>query len=75
MSALGRDSFTLRVPHAGSYVARVRFTPYWALAGAHGCVLSAPGGWTALRAAGAGSLRVVIRFSLGRVLDHGPRCA
>ncbi len=75
MSALGDDSFTLRVPHAGSYVARVRFTPYWALTGAHGCVLSARGGWTALRAAGAGSLHVVIRFSLGRVLDHGPRCS
>ena len=75
MTALGVDSFTLSVPRAGSYVARVRFTPYWALSGAHGCVRRARGGWTAVQAARAGSLRVVIDFSLARVLDHGPRCS
>ena len=33
-----------------------------------------PGGWTLLRATSAGSVRVVIDFSPGRVFDHGPRC-
>jgi hypothetical protein len=74
LTQLSSDSFTLRAPRPGSYTARLRFTPYWALAGAGGCVSEAPGGWTRLQARRAGSLHVVIRFSLGRVLDHGPRC-
>ena len=53
---------------------RVRFTPYWALARGHGCVARAPGGWTAVRDAAAGDVRVAIEFSLARVFDHGPRC-
>ena len=54
---------------------RVRFTPYWALAGGHGCVREAPGGWTE-RAASArrAACTSAIDFSLARVFDHGPRC-
>jgi hypothetical protein len=75
ISSLGIDSFTLRVPRAGSYLVRVRFTPYWALARGRGCVLQAPGGFTEVRTASAGSAEVVFRFSLARVLGHGPRCS
>jgi hypothetical protein len=52
----------------------VHFTPYWALADGRGCVARAPGDWTEVRARSGEALRVVIRFSLARVLDHGPRC-
>ena len=69
--ASARDSFTLRRRAPGSYTVRVRFTPYWALAGGHGCVRSAPGGWTRCRPRRAGSVHVVIDFSLARVFDHG----
>ncbi len=75
MSALGPESFTLRVPRAGLYTARVRFTPYWAVSQSRGCVQRAPGGFTAVRAARAGSVHVVIAFSLQRVLAHGQRCS
>ena len=75
MTALGADAFTLHAPRAGSYVVRVRFTPYWSIAGARGCVLEAPGDWTTVRAAAAGSLHVVIAFSAARVFEHGPRCS
>jgi len=74
LTQLGTESFTLTAPRPGRYLARVRFTSYWALAQGRGCVREAPGGWTELEASRAGSLHVVIRFSLGRVFGHGPRC-
>jgi hypothetical protein len=70
----GTDSFVLDAPAAGTYEVRLRFTPYWSLAGGHGCVEEAPGGWTAVRAAQPGAVRVGIDFSLARVFDDGARC-
>jgi hypothetical protein len=74
LAQLGADSFTLRAPSAGSFTVRVHFTPYWALASGHGCVARTAGDWTAIRARRAGSVHVVIGFSLSRVFSHGPRC-
>jgi hypothetical protein len=74
LTQLGEDSFTLRAPRAGAFTVRVRFTPYWALASGHGCLLRAPGDWTLLRATGGGAIRVVVDFTLARVFDHGARC-
>jgi hypothetical protein len=74
LTAIDSDSFSLRAARAGTFRVRVRFTPYWALAGGHGCVRRAAGGWTDVQTRGAGSVRVVIDFSLARVFEHGPRC-
>lgn len=74
LARLTSDAFTLQAPRAGGYTVRLRFSPYWALAGGHGCVERAPGDWTDVRAERAGGLRVVMRFSLTRVFDYGPRC-
>jgi hypothetical protein len=74
LTQLGTDSFTLVAPQPGRYLVRVRFTSYWALSRGRGCVREAPGSWTELEAAHAGSLHVVIDFSLGRVLSHSARC-
>lgn len=74
LSAVSTESFTLRAPAAGAYRVLLRFTPYWALAGGRGCVARAPGDWTSLRAAHAGTFHVVIDFSLARVLADGARC-
>jgi hypothetical protein len=71
----GVDSLTLYAPRAGSYTARVRFSPYWALAGGGGCVSRAPEDWTRVSARRPGELRLVIRFSLARVFSRGARCA
>jgi hypothetical protein len=68
------DSFTLSEPRPASTTVRIRFTPYWAILAGRGCVREAPGGWTEVQARSAGSVRVGIDFSLGRVFDHGPRC-
>jgi hypothetical protein len=74
LTRLGTDSFTVLAPRAGSYVVRVRFTPYWALASGRGCVSHARGGWTTVQTRGAGAVDVKIEFSLSRVFEHGPRC-
>ncbi len=74
LTAVGADSFTLVAPRPGSYEVRVRYTPYWALQQGHGCVRSAPRGWTTVQARTAGTIRVGIAFSLARIFDHGPRC-
>jgi hypothetical protein len=68
------DSFTLAEPRPASTIVRIRFTPYWAILGGQGCVREAPGGWTEVQARSAGSVRVGIDFSLGRIFSHGPRC-
>jgi hypothetical protein len=75
MLAASTDSFALRAPRPGAYLVRVRFSPYWRLARGSGCVSSSPGGFTEIRARAAGTFEVVISFSLGRVLDRGPRCS
>jgi hypothetical protein len=74
LTRLETDSFVLRAPRAGSYLVRVRFTPYWALAASHGCVGRARDGWTTVQAHAPGVVRVAIDFSLSRVFDDGPRC-
>jgi hypothetical protein len=69
------DGLTLRAPRPGSTTVRVRFTPYWRLTGAPGCVSEAPGGWTRVRLDRAGSARLETRFSPWRIRAHGPRCS
>jgi hypothetical protein len=71
---LGPDSFALRAPRPGTFVVRVRFTPYWTLLAGRGCVQRGPEGWTQVQARAPGTLRIGIGFSLVRVFDHGPRC-
>jgi len=74
LESVGSDSFALRTPRAGSYDVRIRYTPYWALASAHGCVSEAPGGFTRATTHSAGRLLIIIDFSFSRIFDHGPRC-
>jgi hypothetical protein len=74
LTRLDSDSFTLRTGRAGSFVVRVRFTPYWSIADGRGCVRRAPGDWTELEIPRAESVRVAIDFSLARVFGDGPRC-
>jgi hypothetical protein len=74
LTSIGADSFTVYAPRPGAYTVRMRFTPYWALQRGRGCVAQTPGGWTEVRARRAGTVRVGIDFSLGRIFSHGPRC-
>ncbi|HVS28925.1 MAG TPA: hypothetical protein VHE14_05200, partial [Solirubrobacteraceae bacterium] len=75
LTTLGREGFTLRSAAPGATTVRERFTPYWAITSGAGCVERAPGGWTKVTASRAGDIAVGIRFGLGRVFEHGRRCA
>jgi hypothetical protein len=74
LERVGSDSLTLYAPQVGAYVVKVRFTPYWALAGGSGCVAEAPAGWTEIQARKTGRFHVVIHFSPGRMFSRAPRC-
>jgi hypothetical protein len=74
LTQAGTQSFSLFAPAPGSYVVRLRFTPYWALSRGRGCVSEAPGGWTEVGARTAGTVHVVIDFSLARIFERGARC-
>ncbi len=72
-TALGTDSVSLQARSAGRTLVRVRWTPYWALARGVGCVAPA-GDYTRVTLRHAGSVRLVTRFSLGRIGARSPRC-
>ncbi|MGB9378093.1 MAG: hypothetical protein WCB04_11340, partial [Mycobacteriales bacterium] len=73
LTALGRQSFTLRFARAGSSLARVHFSPYWQPS--FGCVSRGPGDFTEVSASRPGVVHVEIAFALTRALASGPRCA
>jgi hypothetical protein len=75
LTSLGHDSFVLRASRRGRFVVRVHFTRYWAVSAGSGCVARAPGGWTAVSVATAGTVRVTASFSLGRAFSSGGSCA
>ncbi len=74
MLAIGGDSFTLQAPRPGSYEVRLHWSPYWALRSAAGCVSQAPEAFTEVRVRNAGTIRVAIEPSLGRLFSQSPRC-
>jgi hypothetical protein len=74
LRALGPDSLTIDASRPGRVSVRVRFTPYWALSGAPGCV-APEGDFTRLTLRRAGEVRLVIRFALDRIGARSPRCS
>ena len=74
MTALGSDTFTLYADAPGRLLARVHYTRYYTVIAGKGCVASAPGGWTYVRARTAGAIVVGARFSLGRALGLDGAC-
>ncbi len=74
MTSLEVDGFTLKIPRAGSYLVRVRSTPYWTVVRGAGCVGRTPGGWTEVTTRTPGELEVRADFSPGARFDDGPDC-
>ena len=74
LTSLGHQSFALSVRAPGSFLVRVRYTPYWQVTAGSGCVARGAGGWTEVVARSAGPLRVGARFSLDRALGGGSSC-
>jgi hypothetical protein len=73
LRALGPDWLNLQANRAGTAFVHVRFTPYWALTRGSGCV-SPAGDDTKLTLRRPGPVSLQIRFSLGRIGAHSPRC-
>jgi hypothetical protein len=73
LQTLGPDSLTLHAGRPGNVIVHLRFTPYWAIAQGSGCVAPA-GNTTRLTLRRGGEVRLVTRFSLGRVGANTPRC-
>jgi hypothetical protein len=74
LTALGSDTFALQARAAGTLLARIHYTRYDTVVSGRGCVASAPGGWTYVRARASGEIVVAARFSLGRALGLGGSC-
>jgi hypothetical protein len=64
---LDSTSFTLDVRRPGTFVVRLRPTPYWVVKEGKGCV-GRSGLWTQVRADAPGQFRVSADFSLGRAI-------
>jgi hypothetical protein len=73
LRSLGPNSLTLDVRHPGRVLVRVRFTPYWVIAGGSGCVAPA-GDFTALTLRRPGTVRLVTDFSPDRIATTSARC-
>jgi hypothetical protein len=74
LTALGSDRFALYADAPGRLLVRVRYTRYDTVVSGNGCVTSAPGGWTYVRARARGAIVVGARFSLALALGLGGEC-
>jgi hypothetical protein len=74
VTALRPNSVTLVARGAGRTLVRVRYSPYWAVSEAPGCVRRA-GQFTELDTRRPGPVRLVIDFSLWRIQADSPRCS
>lgn len=75
MTSLEVDGFGVEIPRPGSYLVRVRATPYWEVVEGSGCVARTEDGWTEVSAGRPGRLEVRARFSPGARFGDGPHCA
>jgi hypothetical protein len=73
LTTLGPNSLTLHASRAGTALVRVRWSPYWAISGATGCVSKA-GQFTALELRRPGPVKLEIKFAFGRIGGDSPRC-
>jgi hypothetical protein len=74
VTALRTDTFAVWADAAGRLLVRVHYNRYDTVLAGHGCVASAPGGWTYVQARARGEIVVGSRFSVGRALGLGGEC-
>jgi hypothetical protein len=60
--SLDAKAIVLEAHRPGRVLLRVRYTRYWSLASGRACVALGPSGWTEVRVAQAGRIRIVARF-------------
>lgn len=75
LTELGHRGFTLQARSAGSFLVRLHYTPYWTVIAGKGSVSEGASGWTKVRVARPGTLRVEAEFSAGGAIDALSRIA
>jgi hypothetical protein len=66
--SLDANAIVVQAHRPGHILLRVRYTRYWSVAFGRACVARAPSGWTEVRVAQAGRIRIAARFgSLARL--------
>jgi len=71
--AMGPERLTLAITRPGRLSVRVRWSPYWRLAGVPGCV-APDAGFTRVVARGSGRAQLEMSFSLDRIGSSSRRC-
>jgi hypothetical protein len=74
LTALGPQGFALEAADSGSFLVRVRFTPYWVVSSGDACV-SSDGAWTAVDVRRPGAIEIAARFSLDGLLRRDRECS
>jgi hypothetical protein len=74
MIELGPDRFSLYSATPGTFLVRVRYTPYFNLSEGIGCVEESPNGFTTVHLSKLGIAEVSTDFSPLRIFESGPRC-
>jgi len=74
LTDLDTDGFTVAAPIAGSYMVRIRSTPYWRIKSGLGCVEPGPGDWTRVTLDRPGQLHVAADFSPGARFGSDSDC-
>jgi hypothetical protein len=64
LTAMDDDGFTLRATHPGTFLVRVRYTPYWKITSGLGTVKEGQGGWTEVSTELPGEVSIDAEFSL-----------
>jgi len=75
LDSLEADRFRISSPEAGSFLVRIRYTPYWRVTGGPGCVERAGDGWSRVTLPGSGSVTVKAVFSPAARLGRKPDCS
>lgn len=70
---VGPSDFDLVAARRGTYLVRIRYTPYWTVVAGNACVRRA-GPWTAVAARRAGRVEVSARFSIDGLLRRDSSC-
>jgi hypothetical protein len=64
LTAMDDDGFTLHATHPGTFLVRVRYTPYWKITSGLGRVRESAGGWTQVSTDRRGAIVLDTEFSL-----------
>jgi hypothetical protein len=71
---LDEDGLLIEAHRSGRLLVRIRHSRYWDVEVGDACVRRAPGGWTGVEVARAGTVAVTARVGSARRLGRQPQC-